>query len=140
MILYVILGMKASENLVFSLIFNMHIINVVLRSVKKYLSQSPEKQSPAADLPRALQSLFPSTPDYTTCGIYNHICKPANHAISQMFMITDTCIGQIFIFLFRTGDTRIHIQLYLPSLISSSSLSYSACSDSHSFFYFGPHR
>ena len=52
--------------------FNMHIINVVLRSVKKYLSQSPEKQSPAADLPRVLQSLFPSTPDYTTCGIYNH--------------------------------------------------------------------
>ena len=72
MILYVILGMKASEKPCIFTYFNMHIINVVLRSVKKYLSQSPKKQSPAADLPRALQSLFPSTPDYTTCGIYNH--------------------------------------------------------------------
>ena len=59
------------ETLYFHL-FNMHIINVVLRSVKKYLPQSPEMRSPAADLPHALQSLFPSTPDYTICGIYNH--------------------------------------------------------------------
>lgn len=114
MILYVILGMKASEKPFIFTYFNMHIINVVLRSVKKYLSQSPEKQSPAADLPHALNLFFHPRQIIPPVEFITTVCKPADHAISQMFMITDTCIGQIFIFLFRTGDTRIHIQYILP--------------------------